>query len=168
MKHWLPASLVLLVALALPCLAKTGAKDGSDPLAAPRFSLPARTGTVSLDSLRGKVVLVDFWASWCEPCRRSFPWLRTLHERYAARGLAIVAINLDKSREAAHEFLEQYPAPFLVAFDPSGKTAEAFRVSAMPSTYLIGPTGALLYSHAGFDPKQTGAIETRIQEACSP
>jgi peroxiredoxin len=95
----------------------------------------------------------------------SFPWLRTLHERYASKGLEIVAINLDKTREAADEFLEKLPAPFVVAFDPSGKTAEAFKVSAMPSSFLIGPTGEIIYAHAGFDPKKTDMIERMIQEA---
>jgi thiol-disulfide isomerase/thioredoxin len=112
-------------------------------------------------------VYVDFWASWCTPCRRSFPWLEALHEHYAAKGLVIVAIDLDKTRSDADEFLTKVPAPFTVAFDPAGETAEAFQVSAMPSSYVIGPTGAILYSHAGFDPKRTAAVETLIQEACT-
>ncbi len=110
---------------------------------------------------------VDFWASWCEPCRRSFPWLESLHRRYAERGLTIVAIDLDKDRHAADAFLRRFPARFTVAFDPAGRTAEAYRVSAMPSSFLIGPTGALLSSHAGFDPRQAAAVEALIQEACA-
>jgi len=158
--------LLALAALALPAFAKkTPEPAGQDPAPAPGFNLPARLGTVSLEALRGRVVYVDFWASWCGPCRLSFPWLRSLHERYANRGLVIVAINLDKNRDAADDFLAQYPAPFIVAFDPAGKSAEAFKVPAMPSSYLIGPTGLVLYSQAGFDPKETGAIEARIKEA---
>jgi cytochrome c biogenesis protein CcmG/thiol:disulfide interchange protein DsbE len=165
MRLWL-LTVFLVIALALPAFAK----KHPDPAAAgrvqaPGFDLPTLTGTVSLDALRGKVMYVDFWASWCVPCRLSFPWLRTLHERYAAKGLVIVAINLDKNRDAADSFLEDYPAPFVVAFDPSGKTAEAFDVSAMPSSYLISPTGTILYSQAGFDPKETGKIEALIKEA---
>jgi thiol-disulfide isomerase/thioredoxin len=159
-------SFLLLLFLAFPALAKPAPVPGEKP--APVFSLPGRSGTVSLDSLRGRVVYVDFWASWCDPCRRSFPWLNTLHERYSARGLTIVAINLDKDRRAADAFLEKFPARFLVAFDASGKTAEAYRVSAMPSSFLIGPTGTLLSSHAGFDPGKTGRIEALIQETCNP
>jgi thiol-disulfide isomerase/thioredoxin len=165
MRRWLLAS-SLIIAFALPAYAKK--HPNPTPVqspTAPAFELPGRLGTVSLESLRGKVVYVDFWASWCGPCRESFPWLRTLHQRYAADGLMIVAINLDKDHDAAEQFLEQYPAPFLVAFDPSGKTAEAFNVPAMPSSYLIGPSGTILYSHAGFDPKETGAIEALIKEA---
>ncbi len=133
---------------------------------APSFTLPIHAGgTVSLDSLRGKVVLVDFWASWCGPCKMSFPWLRTMHERYSSKGLEIVAIDLDKSRDAADAFLEEIPAPFVVADDPSGKTAEAFKVKAMPSSFLISPRGEIIYSHAGFDPKKTGVLEALIREA---
>jgi thiol-disulfide isomerase/thioredoxin len=157
--------LALALAAPLPALARSAAPARSVP--APRFTLPTRGGTVSLDSLRGKVVLVDFWASWCGPCRKSFPWLKSLHERYAAKGFEVLAINLDKERDQADAFLDQYPAPFLVAFDPAAKTAEAFHVAAMPSSFLVGPTGTILYTHVGFDPGKTGAIEARIQEACT-
>jgi cytochrome c biogenesis protein CcmG/thiol:disulfide interchange protein DsbE len=135
---------------------------------APSFTLPTRTGaTVSLDSLHAKVVLVDFWASWCDPCRKSFPWMSDLLERYGSKGLAIVAVNLDKKREAAEAFLQQHPAAFIIAFDPSGKTAQDFKVSAMPSSFVVGRDGTILYTHPGFDPKQTGGIEEMIRHQCS-
>jgi peroxiredoxin len=133
---------------------------------APEFSLPGREGgTVSLEALRGKLVYIDFWASWCGPCRMSFPWMRTLHERFAARGLAVVAINLDKSRADAIDFLHEYPVPFLVAFDPLGKSAKAFEVPSMPTSFLISPNGEILHVEAGFDPTKTDALEALIQEA---
>jgi cytochrome c biogenesis protein CcmG/thiol:disulfide interchange protein DsbE len=166
-RRMIPWHLLLLMLLALPAYARPARSARPGGGTAPTFNLPGRSGTVSLDSLRGRVVYVDFWASWCEPCRRSFPWLNTLRERYADRGLTIVAINLDKDRRAADVFLEKFPAGFTVAYDPAGKTAEAYRVSAMPSSFLIGPTGTLLSSHAGFDPRKTGAIESLIQEACT-
>jgi cytochrome c biogenesis protein CcmG, thiol:disulfide interchange protein DsbE len=159
-------SYLLLLFLALPAFARPAPPVDAGGGSAPTFNLPGRNGTVSLDSLRGRVVYVDSWASWGDPGRRSFPWLNTLRERYADRGLTIVAIDLDKDRRAADLFLEKFPASFLVAYDPAGKTADAYRVSAMPSSYLIGPTGALLSSHAGFDPRKTSTIEALIQEAC--
>jgi thiol-disulfide isomerase/thioredoxin len=159
---------LLLSFFALPAFAKTTTPVGARSVSAPRFSLPTRQGTVSLDSLRGKVVLIDFWASWCEPCRRSFPWMSALYDRYAPKGFDIVAIDLDKSRDAAEAFLGEFHAPFQVAFDPSGKTAEAFKVSAMPSSFLVDRTGAILYAHAGFDPKKTEPLEALVKEACSP
>ena len=159
------ASLVLLLCLATPAHAGKPAPRAPAPIPAPAFDLPTSGGTVSLDSLRGKVVYVDFWASWCGPCRQSFPWMKSLYERYADKGLVIVAINLDKDRDAAESFLEKYPAPFVVAFDPSGKTAKAFKVWGMPTSYIVGPTGAILATHPGFDPKHTALIESQIQQA---
>jgi len=134
----------------------------------PAFRLPGPAGAVSSDSLAGKVVYVDFWASWCEPCRRSFPWMRALHERYAQKGLAIVAIDLDHDRAAGEKFLAKYPAPFRVAFDPDGKTAEAFGVEAMPTSFLISRDGRVLERHAGFDPKKADALEESIRKECGP
>lgn len=157
------ALLVMGLLSAGPVLAKTAPA----PTHAPSFTLPTANGTVCLDSLRGRAVLVDFWASWCGPCKQSFPWMNSMHQTYGPKGLTIVAINVDKDRKLADAFLNQHPAPFTVAFDPSGKTAKAFKVWGMPSTYLVGPDGVILMSRAGFDPKKTGDVEHLIQEACT-
>ncbi len=158
------AALLLCLWLALPAL-PAEARPAA-PRRVPAFHLPTLTGTVSPDSLRGKVTLVDFWASWCGPCRRSFPWLSGLYARHAAQGFTVLAINLDKSRDLADEFLAQFPAPFTVAFDPQGRTAESFGVSAMPMSYLVGRDGTILASHLGFDPRDTGPLEHQVEEAC--
>ena len=134
--------------------------------AAPAFALPGRDGEVSLESLKGKVVYVDFWASWCEPCRRSFAWMKTLHEKYGDR-LAVVAIDLDRRRADADGFLTANPVPFTIAFDPAGKVAEAFHVAAMPSSFVLDPQGRVLHAQAGFDPKKTAEIETLLAAACT-
>jgi cytochrome c biogenesis protein CcmG, thiol:disulfide interchange protein DsbE len=139
-------------------------KDAA-PTVAPAFRLRMRSGFVDSDSLRGKVVLLDFWASWCAPCQRSFPWMSSVNAKYASRGLAIVAVNLDKEQELAEEFLVTYPAPFTVAFDPEGKTAEAYHVAAMPTTFLISSDGRILSRHQGFDPKKTASFEAEIEGA---
>jgi len=154
-----------VAALALSLWASAPAASPS-PRLAPSFTLPARAGTVSLDSLRGKVVLVDFWASWCAPCRGSFPWLSRVADRYAADGFTVVAVNLDKDRAAADRFLEEFPAPFAVAFDSSGRTAEKYRVTVMPTSFLVARDGTILHTHSGFDPKKVAAVENLIQEAC--
>ena len=151
----------------LLCVAPAWAAPAT-PRAAPQFQLPARDGsTVVSDSLRGRVVYVDFWASWCGPCRKSFPWLASLQQRYEKKGLTVVAINLDKDRALADKFLKQYSAPFTVVFDPSGKTAEAFAVRGMPTSFLIDRSGVILSTHVGFDPKEAAAIEARIVEECA-
>lgn len=135
---------------------------------APSFSLPAVHGQAALDSLRGRVVLVDFWASWCAPCRGSFPWMASLQKRYGPSGLEVVAINVDKERKLADLFLARFPAPFTVAFDPAGTTAQAYGVRAMPTSFLVGRDGQVLMTHPGFDPKKSAAVESRIVEALKP
>lgn len=155
--------------LLLPILA-AAARAGHAPLApgeaAPAFALPGRSGAVALDSLKGHVVLLDFWASWCGPCRQSFPWMAAVQESLAARGLRVVAVNLDKERGPAEAFLARYPVPFAVAFDPGGATAERYGVRAMPTSVLVGRDGKVLLVHAGFDPRTAGAYERSIEEAC--
>jgi thiol-disulfide isomerase/thioredoxin len=143
------------------------AKSAPSRVAAPHFILPTSAGSLDSDSLRGRVVLVDFWASWCGPCRQSFPWMASMHDRYAAKGLVIVAVNLDKDRALAGRFLEGFRVPFKVAFDPAGKTADAFQVKAMPTSFVVGRSGEILMTHAGFDVKKTGAMEAALEEACS-
>ena len=91
-----------------------------------------------------------------------------MQRQYASKGLRVIAINLDKDPAFADAFLEKYPASFAVAFDASGETAEAYRVKAMPTSFLVGRNGNVLFSHAGFDPRHTGPFEARIQEACAP
>ena len=158
----IPWTIAMVLALtAAPVLAKT---TKSAPVA-PAFTLPGLQGEVTLGSLRGKAVLVDFWASWCGPCRQSFPWMNGLQKRYGDKGLAIVAVNLDKDRELASHFLAEMPAAFTVAFDPSGKTAESYRVKALPTTFLVSPDGKLLLTHTGFDAKHASEFEAQIAEA---
>lgn len=131
---------------------------------APSFSLPGNAGPISLADYRGKVVYVDFWASWCGPCRKSFPWMNSLQQRYGPQGLVIVAINVDKKKEAAEAFLADFPSQFTIAFDPSGKTAESYRVWTMPSSYLVDRKGMLHSTHRGFFDADKGRIEEEIKQ----
>jgi cytochrome c biogenesis protein CcmG/thiol:disulfide interchange protein DsbE len=169
MRSRLRATLLLtpLFLLGLAATARSAPNPSAGDLV-PAFKLAAAGGTIESDSLRGRVVYVDFWASWCEPCRRSFPWLADLHARYAKKGLVVVAIDLDQERTAADRFLSKYPAPFLVGFDPQGKTAEAFHVDAMPSSFLIDRQGRVLERHAGFDSKKAAEVEKRIAKELEP
>lgn len=131
---------------------------------APEFSLPGRNATVSLSSYRGRLVYVDFWASWCVPCRKSFPWMNAMHQKYEKYGLSIVAINLDEDRALADRFLERVPAEFVIAFDPSAKTAESYGVKVMPSSFIVNRQGDLVAVHKGFRSKDTAKMEKQIRQ----
>jgi cytochrome c biogenesis protein CcmG/thiol:disulfide interchange protein DsbE len=136
---------------------------------APPFALPTSTGEpVTLDKLKGRVVYVDFWASWCGPCRRSFPWMNELQQKYGERGLTIVGINVDKRRPDAQRFLQQTPAAFSIVYDETGKTPEAYAVKGMPSSYLIDPTGKVVAVESGFRDEQKVPLEERIRALLAP
>ncbi|HKU85696.1 MAG TPA: TlpA disulfide reductase family protein [Casimicrobiaceae bacterium] len=132
--------------------------------AAPSFALATAAGdTVELAQLRGRVVYVDFWASWCTPCKRSFPWMNELDARYRDSGLTIVAINVDKRRDDAMRFLRDVPARFTVVFDAEGKTPAVFDVKGMPSSYLIDREGRVAAVEEGFHDERAAVIEQRIR-----
>ena len=158
----LPIVIGLPLMLAAPPLVQAGKTSR----AGPSFHLATPRGSVTLDSLRGKVVLVDFWASWCAPCERSFPWMNALRDSLAPQGFEIVAINLDKDRAAADKFLARHTVGFTVAFDADGKTAEAYKVAALPTSFVIDRKGQVVLSHRGFDPKKTAELETAIRKEC--
>lgn len=131
---------------------------------APPFRLQdAQGATIALESLRGRVVYIDFWASWCAPCRRSFPWMGEMQLRYGQRGLTVLAINVDRQREAAERFLAAVPAPFTVAFDPQGATPDAYAATAMPSSYLVDARGHVALVEVGFREERKAALEERIR-----
>jgi thiol-disulfide isomerase/thioredoxin len=119
----------------------------------------------ALEPIEGKVVWVDFWASWCAPCRRSFPWMNSMHRKYGPQGLQIIGVNVDKERRLADEFLEESPAEFELRFDPAGELAEQFDVQAMPSSYLLDASGNVLERHFGFKLADAEEYERAIRAA---
>jgi len=110
----------------------------------------AADSTLDLTDYRGKVVVVDFWASWCVPCRRSFPWLIEMQEKYGEDGLLVIGINMDEDDTAAEDFLEKYPVNFRIVRDPDGVLAREYDVIAMPSSYVIDRDGEIAAQHLGF------------------
>jgi thiol-disulfide isomerase/thioredoxin len=131
---------------------------------APAFDLATADGkTIALASLRGSVVYVDFWASWCVPCKRSFPWMNALYGRHRGEGFAIVGINVDKQRPDADRFLRDVPATFPVVYDAAGTTPGAFDVKGMPSSYLIDRNGIIVAIEEGFHDDRAPALEARIR-----
>jgi thiol-disulfide isomerase/thioredoxin len=119
----------------------------------------------ALQPIEGKVIWVDFWASWCVPCRRSFPWLNTMHEKYGPQGLQIIAVNLDKDRALADGFLKEVPAKFALRFDPAGDLAKQFKVQTMPSSFLLDTDGNVLVQHSGFRTADAAEYEDGIKNA---
>jgi peroxiredoxin len=133
---------------------------------APAFSLPARDGkTLNLADYKGKVVYLDFWASWCGPCRKSFAWMNEAQAKYGAQGLQIVGVNLDEKSEDAQKFLKETPAQFAIAFDQSGKVPGSYGLKGMPTSYLIGRDGKVIAEHVGFKDADRAVLEGKIQAA---
>jgi thiol-disulfide isomerase/thioredoxin len=132
------------------------------------LSLPGAAGAelpVGLGHIDGKVVYVDFWASWCVPCRKSFPWMNEMIARYGDQGLQIIGVNLDKQRKLANGFLAETPAKFDIRFDPAGTLAKLFKVEAMPSSFLLDAQGNVITSHFGFRTGDTDDYEAAIRAA---
>jgi len=126
---------------------------------------PANTGPLDLSAWHGQVVYVDFWASWCVPCKQSFPWMNSMHRQYGKDGLVIVAVNMDQVRGDADAFLQKYPAEFKVHFDPEGQLAPRFKVRGMPTSALLGRDGKVLLIHEGFKSKDADDLEQAIRKA---
>ena len=121
--------------------------------------------TVDLSQYRGRVVVVDFWASWCVPCRRSFPWLNEMQQRYGDDGLVVIGVNVDNDEQEAQAFLDEYPARFEIVFDRDKTLARKFDVIAMPSSFVIGRDGDTAAKHLGFKVKKQDAYEAAIVAA---
>jgi len=134
---------------------------------APAFTLPTANKSISLSQFQGKVVYLDFWASWCTSCRKSFPWMNKMQERYGKKGLVIVAVNLDKDKAQLDKFLKKYPTNFIIAEDPSGSIAARYKVPGMPSAYLISRKGEITSYHIGFREKDKAKLEEKIKSLLS-
>jgi thiol-disulfide isomerase/thioredoxin len=128
------------------------------------MSVVQADGPIDLNDLRGRVVYLDFWASWCGPCRQSFPWMQTMKETYGAQGLEVVAVNLDRDRADAEKFLHQFHPTFDLRFDPKGELAELYKVRGMPSSVLIDRHGVTRFMHVGFRPVDGAAYEAQLRE----
>jgi cytochrome c biogenesis protein CcmG/thiol:disulfide interchange protein DsbE len=150
--------LVLVVLFATP--ARAGGPRPGAP--APEFTLQDQAGRpVELSQLRGKVVCVDFWATWCAACKAALPRLDAIARRHAREGLEVVAVNIDARRSDADRFLaEHLPAPALrVLYDPGASVLARFAPDGMPALYLIDRTGIVRLAESGYDPGRLEAIE---------
>jgi thiol-disulfide isomerase/thioredoxin len=131
---------------------------------APAFKLPRleTQGDIQLKFYRGKVVYVDFWASWCGPCRLSLPELNTLRKKYRKQGFEVIAINLDEEKEEAMEFLKEFPVAYPTARDAEGTTPEKYGLRGMPTAYLVDRQGNINMIHEGFKKSDSQALSAHI------
>lgn len=162
----IPARALAAVALALavgaaPFPGRAGPLKAGDVLPDPgQFGLEGR-----LPDWRGRIVLVDFWASWCGPCKQSFPAMNELHRKYGARGLVIIAVNVDEQPRNLEKFLKQTPADFAVIRDAKQRLVSALGVQTMPTSFLIDGSGKVRHIHSGYAGEETKRQYIREIEA---
>lgn len=154
----LATSLCFVLVLGLSSIASAAVTQ------APDIKLATADGEFNLAEHRGKVVYLDFWASWCKPCLKSFPWMQELQTTYKSQGLEVVAVNLDKNRELADAFLKKIKVDFIVAFDQQGSTASTYELRGMPTSYLIGRDGKIYATHIGFRDSDRAKLEQAVQQ----
>ncbi|TAN69976.1 MAG: TlpA family protein disulfide reductase [Methylobacter sp.] len=156
--------IIILLCLALGSVQTLSAAEQGDAI--PDCTLSAVGGDTryNLKSLQGKVLYVDFWASWCGPCAKSFPFLNHLDHQFKEQGLQVIGINLDEKPTDAQDFLAQYPADFMIASGSNQQCAMDFGVKAMPSSYLVDRKGHIRHIHLGFKAGEAEQLTTLIEQ----
>lgn len=131
---------------------------------APAFTLPEihSQKELSLADYKGKVVYLDFWASWCGPCRKSLPIMNEVYKRLENQGFTVIAVNLDESRSLGLKFLEKHDLDYPIVFDEEKTTPTKYLLEAMPSAYLIDKKGTIRATHKGFKEKELAKLEAQI------
>jgi thiol-disulfide isomerase/thioredoxin len=131
---------------------------------APNFTLPSRGGDmVSLDQLKGQVVMINFWASWCGPCRQEMPLLDQMYKRYSPLGFTLLGVNVEANTKDAEKLLASVPVSFPVLFDQENKVSKMYDVNAMPSTVFIDRKGNVRYLHRGYKAGDEGEYLNQIR-----
>lgn len=152
------------LALALTCAALVAQAEPGVGAPAPDFTLPSRDGdSVRLADLRGDVVLVNFWATWCPPCRQEMPLLDQLHARYAPLGFSLLGVNVEQDSALAEQFLAEVPVGFPILLDPEERVSELYGVPAMPTTVLIDRSGTVRFVHYGYRPGDEEAVQNAVR-----
>lgn len=161
-------SILVTILASLAWLNPVAAGDSSTP--AHDFTLPARDGSpVSLGTLRGQVVMINFWASWCGPCRQEFPILDQIHRRYRPLGLVMLGINVEPDPADAERFLARTPVSFPILYDRTNAVTKQYGVSGMPTTILVDRKGHVRWLHQAYRPgdesEYISQIRTMLREA---
>ena len=131
---------------------------------APGFTLESRDGdVVSLEDLKGQVVMINFWATWCVPCRQEMPHLEALHQRYNSLGFTLLGVNVEDNPQGATKFLKDTPVSFPILYDPKNGVSKLYDVVAMPTTVLVGRDGTMRFIHHGYKAGYEGEYQTQIR-----
>lgn len=147
------------------CLAMSAVSADGAGGPAPNFTLPTRSGqSVSLKDLKGNVVMVNFWATWCGPCRQEMPKLEALYERYHDLGFTLLGVNVEEDPSGVPKFLKQTPVSFKILLDTHNKVSQAYKVVAMPTTVLIDRKGNVRYVHHGYQPGYVNDYQTEVRK----
>ena len=158
------AALIATATLALPALA-------ADPTGgrAPQFTLAARSGAnISLAQYQGQVVMINFWASWCGPCRQEMPLLDSIYKQYHRMGFTLIGVNVEPDSNAANQWLKETPVSFPILYDKESKVSKMYDVAGMPSTVIIDRAGKVRALHRGYKPGDENgyldSIRTLVRE----
>ena len=131
---------------------------------APDFTLQTLGGgQTSLAEHRGNVVMINFWATWCAPCRQEMPHLEALHQRYSSLGFTLLGVNVEEDSSGAEDWLAETPVSFPILFDPQSSVSELYDVIAMPSTVMVDREGNLRYLHHGYKPGYENEYQNQIR-----
>lgn len=153
-----------ILSFAASMLAASSMAAGDLPAPAPNFTLQSQTGeTVSLADFKGDVVMINFWATWCGPCRKEMPHLEALHQRYSSLGFKLLGVNVEDNPKGAEKFLEETPVSFEILFDPANKVTALYDVVAMPSTVMVDRNGNMRYIHHGYLPGYENEYQTQVR-----
>ena len=153
-------SVVLGVCLVIP-VADAGTVSG----VAPNFTLKSMSGkNLKLSEYRGQVVMINFWASWCAPCRQEMPLLEDLYKKYKSLGFTLLGVNVEEDSSTASTLLKSIKVSFPILFDNKNTVSRLYKVSAMPTTVIIDRDGNMRYLHHGYKPGYEEAYQQQVRE----
>ncbi|HEU4627222.1 MAG TPA: TlpA disulfide reductase family protein [Steroidobacteraceae bacterium] len=148
-----------LLAVTLPAFAL------STSAPAPQFSLTARGGkTVNLAQFKGQVVMINFWATWCGPCRQEMPLLESIYKKYHKMGFTLLGVNVEPDAKPAEEYLKAIPVSFPILFDTKSEVSKMYEVSGMPSTIIVDRKGNVRVIHHGYKPGDENEYQDSIRK----